>query len=108
MHYHRIWNDACPIDRSAPPERIPFTGARLWRLQAMRKENGSVQFAALVAAGVFVAVSLAAGAVARFGQSAASDYSAPVMVGRIEAPDVTESSGLSASECQDVLWTHND
>lgn len=83
-------------------------GVRLWKLQAMRKENGPVQFAALVAAGVFVAVSLAAGAVARFGQSAASDYSTPVMVGRIEAPDVTESSGLSASECQDVLWTHND
>ena len=37
-----------------------------------------------------------------------SDYTEPVVVGRIEAPDVTESSGLSASECQDVLWTHND
>ena len=22
--------------------------------------------------------------------------------------DIEESSGLSASECQDVLWTHND
>jgi hypothetical protein len=31
-----------------------------------------------------------------------------VVVGRIEAAEVTESSGLSASECQDVLWTHND
>jgi hypothetical protein len=30
------------------------------------------------------------------------------MVGKIETPDITESSGLSASECQDVLWTHND
>lgn len=37
-----------------------------------------------------------------------SDYGPPVMVGRIETPDITESSGLSASECQDVLWTHND
>jgi hypothetical protein len=39
---------------------------------------------------------------------AVSDYTAPVVVGRIEAREVTESSGLSASECQDVLWTHND
>ena len=38
----------------------------------------------------------------------ASDYTTPVAVGRIEANDITESSGLSASECQDVLWTHND
>ena len=35
-------------------------------------------------------------------------YSAPVMIGRIETSEITESSGLSASECQDVLWTHND
>jgi hypothetical protein len=35
-------------------------------------------------------------------------YNAPVVVGRIEAGDIHESSGLSASECQDVLWTHND
>ena len=38
----------------------------------------------------------------------ALDYTAPVAVGRIEADDITESSGLTASECQDVLWTHND
>ncbi len=37
-----------------------------------------------------------------------SDYSAPVIVGRIETDDIKESSGLAASECQDVLWTHND
>ena len=37
-----------------------------------------------------------------------TDYGPPVMVGKIETGDVTESSGLSASECQDVLWTHND
>lgn len=30
------------------------------------------------------------------------------MVGRVETKDVRESSGLSASDCQDVLWTHND
>lgn len=40
--------------------------------------------------------------------AASADYGPPVMVGKIETPDVTESSGLSASECQDVLWTHND
>lgn len=38
----------------------------------------------------------------------ASDYGPPVEVGKIEAPDLKESSGLAASECQDVLWTHND
>lgn len=37
-----------------------------------------------------------------------SDYSPPVVVGRIETDEIKESSGLSASECQDVLWTHND
>jgi len=37
-----------------------------------------------------------------------SAYAAPVLAGRIEMADIEESSGLSASECQDVLWTHND
>ena len=37
-----------------------------------------------------------------------SDYSAPTMAGRIETDEIKESSGLTASECQDVLWTHND
>ena len=37
-----------------------------------------------------------------------ANYTAPIVVGRIQAPDIHESSGLSASECQDVLWTHND
>lgn len=40
--------------------------------------------------------------------ASASDYGAPIVVGRIEADDIKESSGLTASECQDVLWTHND
>lgn len=40
--------------------------------------------------------------------SSASDYAAPVVVGLIEADDIKESSGLTASDCQDVLWTHND
>ena len=40
--------------------------------------------------------------------ASANPYTAPVVVGRIETSEITESSGLSASECQDVLWTHND
>lgn len=38
----------------------------------------------------------------------ASGYGSPVVAGLIETDDIKESSGLSASECQDVLWTHND
>ncbi len=38
-----------------------------------------------------------------------SAYSAPVKAGRIESGEITESSGIAASKCQDdVLWTHND
>ena len=38
-----------------------------------------------------------------------TDYDKPVTVGRIESNDVTESSGLAASLCQEnVFWTHND
>ena len=38
-----------------------------------------------------------------------SSYQKPVEVGRIESPEVIESSGLAASQCQpDVYWTHND
>lgn len=40
--------------------------------------------------------------------AASTDYQPPQLVGKIEASDIKESSGLSASECQDVLWTHND
>ncbi|MEO8572425.1 MAG: hypothetical protein ABI481_00525 [Pyrinomonadaceae bacterium] len=36
------------------------------------------------------------------------DYESPVVAGRVEIDDLKESSGLTASECQDVLWTHND
>ena len=37
------------------------------------------------------------------------DFEKPVAVGRIESPDITESSGLAASLCQpNVFWTHND
>jgi len=37
-----------------------------------------------------------------------SPYESPVVAGLIETDEIRESSGLSASECQDVLWTHND
>ena len=37
-----------------------------------------------------------------------SGYSRPEVVGKIQTEDLKESSGLAASECQDVLWTHND
>ncbi len=38
----------------------------------------------------------------------AAGYAKPVEIGSIEDQDVQESSGLTASQCQDVLWTHND
>ena len=38
-----------------------------------------------------------------------SDWTKPVIVGRIENKDVKESSGLAVSPCQpNVFWTHND
>lgn len=40
--------------------------------------------------------------------AADSGYASPDVAGRIEDDEITESSGLAASKCQDVLWTHND
>ena len=38
-----------------------------------------------------------------------TEWTKPVIVGRIESKDVRESSGLAASPCQpNVYWTHND
>ena len=38
-----------------------------------------------------------------------ADYQQPVVVGKIESNEITESSGLASSLCQPgVLWTHND
>ena len=38
-----------------------------------------------------------------------SHYHPPTVRGNIKSADITESSGLAASRCQnDVLWTHND
>jgi hypothetical protein len=37
------------------------------------------------------------------------DYEKPIVVGRIESNEITESSGLASSLCQpNILWTHND
>ncbi len=36
-------------------------------------------------------------------------FSPPVVIGTIKSADITESSGVAASRCQNgVLWTHND
>src|SRR5262249_53352923 len=35
-------------------------------------------------------------------------YSAPVVIARIKSPDITESSGLVASQSPGIYWTHND
>lgn len=38
-----------------------------------------------------------------------SAYAPPKILGKIRSADITESSGLAASRCQEnVLWTHND
>ena len=85
-------------------------GYRSLRGKSGVEGDKAVQLVAVVLGVLAVmAVSLGADAVGVGGDSAVqADYTAPVVVGRIEAREVTESSGLSASECQDVLWTHND
>ncbi len=38
-----------------------------------------------------------------------STFGPPKVLGRISSSDITESSGIAASKCQDdVFWTHND
>lgn len=38
-----------------------------------------------------------------------TDYNAPQIVGTIKTPEITESSGVVNSRCnENVLWTHND
>ncbi|MFN2500599.1 MAG: hypothetical protein ABR530_01150 [Pyrinomonadaceae bacterium] len=38
-----------------------------------------------------------------------SRFSQPQVIGTITSPEITESSGVAASKCQNgVLWTHND
>ncbi len=39
----------------------------------------------------------------------ASPFSTATTVGKLEDPEITESSGIASSKCQtDVYWTHND
>src|SRR5215213_6897100 len=56
----------------------------------------------------FVALIAAACGGKSMSAESSPDYASPVVAGRLEADDIKESSGLTASECQDVLWTHND
>jgi hypothetical protein len=42
-------------------------------------------------------------------KKAAGGFAAPQITGKIESGEITESSGIVASRCnQDVFWTHND
>lgn len=74
----------------------------MWK--QLRKNAGHFFLLAIAAAAIFGA---GCGG-SSLGAAVSSDYAAPVAVGVIEADDIKESSGLAASECQDVLWTHND
>lgn len=66
----------------------------------------------VIAAGAFVISCSKASPTSRSSVNSAefsADYAKPVIVGRIESSDVTESSGLASSFCQpNVFWTHND
>lgn len=43
------------------------------------------------------------------GDEVSKDYNPPTIIGTINSKEITESSGLAASRCnQNVLWTHND
>lgn len=45
----------------------------------------------------------------RSGRPVSADYEKPEIVGTIKTAEITESSGLAASKCQEnVFWTHND
>jgi len=42
-------------------------------------------------------------------ENLSTSYEKPQIVGKIESSEITESSGIVASKCQeDVFWTHND
>jgi len=45
----------------------------------------------------------------RSDKNVSADYEKPEIVGTIKSVEITESSGLAASKCQEnVFWTHND
>ena len=42
-------------------------------------------------------------------ENVSTNYEKPQVVGKIESGEITESSGIAASKCQEnVFWTHND
>ncbi|MDQ3089157.1 MAG: hypothetical protein M3Q78_11260 [Acidobacteriota bacterium] len=42
-------------------------------------------------------------------EDVSTNYEKPQVVGKIESGEITESSGIAASKCQEnVFWTHND
>lgn len=42
-------------------------------------------------------------------EALSADYEKPVVVGKIESKEISESSGIASSRCQsNVFWTHND
>lgn len=42
-------------------------------------------------------------------ENISTNYEKPQVVGKIESSELTESSGIAASKCQEnILWTHND
>jgi hypothetical protein len=62
----------------------------------------------LLSAGACGPVGVSRGTPPAFDRNA-SPYGEPQTAGRVESSEITESSGLTASKCQqNVLWTHND
>ena len=67
---------------------------------------GFVIFTAAVAA-IFSGCSMTPAA--NVNSSKASHFESPKITGKLANPEITESSGIAASKCQnDVFWTHND
>ncbi len=65
----------------------------------------------VILAAAFIGVLSSCTSVATNPNEIASDsaYAPPKIIGKIKSADITESSGLAASRCQEnVLWTHND
>lgn len=69
-------------------------------------------YSAFVISAVLIYSSLSACAALSVGPQLPLDdgkYMPPIIVGKIEDKDISESSGIAASKCTaDVLWTHND
>ena len=90
-----------------PPSRRP-TSRTISVLAALAASAVLTGCGAGTAPPTDAATSGPASAPAATASALSSAYGSPTVAGLIETDDVKESSGLSASECQDVLWTHND